>query len=202
MRVTFVTSKPNQAQLPDLALPEIAFIGRSNVGKSSLLNALVQSRIARTSSTPGRTQHINLFKVHAGFGDFALADLPGYGFAKAPKDIRKAFGPMVDEYLRHRKKLHAALLLLDARRGVQPDDLELFDIMYPVLRDRGALSPVIVTKVDKLTKAKKKPTLIGVAKHLGVDQSMVLPTSSLDKAGLDQLRNRIATWVGGYQISD
>lgn len=197
MRTTFVTSSPRQELLPDLGLPEVAFLGRSNVGKSSLLNALVQARIARTSSTPGRTQHINLFVVHAGFGDFALADLPGYGFAKVPNRIREAWGPMVEGYLEQRRTLRAGLLLLDARRGVQSSDIELYEQMRAMLHGRGALAPVILTKIDKLPKAKRKPVIASVAADLRIDRGMVMATSASDRLGLDDLFSRFSAWVGG-----
>lgn len=197
MRTTFVTSAPRQDSLPNLGLPEVAFLGRSNVGKSSLLNALVQARIARTSSTPGRTQHINLFVVHAGFGDFALADLPGYGFAKVPTKVRSAWGPMVEDYLEHRTTLRAGLLLLDARRGVQPSDTELYEHMRAVLHGRGALAPVLLTKIDKLPKAKRKPALSAAARALRIDRPMVMPTSASDRLGLDDVLSRFSAWVGG-----
>ncbi|MEO1228408.1 MAG: ribosome biogenesis GTP-binding protein YihA/YsxC [Myxococcota bacterium] len=199
MRTTFVTSSPRQELLPDLGLPEVAFLGRSNVGKSSLLNALVSARVARTSSTPGRTQHINLFSVHAGFGDFALADLPGYGFAKAPGHVRAQWGDMVERYLEHRHELRAALLLIDARRGVQPTDRELFEALYRTMHDRGALAPVVLTKIDKLPKSKRKPLAASVAAALRIDRDMVSFTSSSDRVGLDELLRRFSAWVGGQQ---
>ncbi|MBX2813363.1 MAG: ribosome biogenesis GTP-binding protein YihA/YsxC [Myxococcales bacterium] len=200
MKTTFITSGPKYDALPNLCLPEIAFIGRSNVGKSSLLNALVSARIARTSGTPGRTQLINLFRVHAGFGDFALADLPGYGFAKAPKAVREGWGAMVESYLARRENLHAVLLLLDARRGVQADDRQLYDVLYPVLRDRGALSPVVLTKIDKLVKSQRKPAALRVAKDLGISPKMVAVTSSSLQIGLQDLRQRVQVWVEGRNV--
>lgn len=199
MRTLFVTSSPRHELLPSLSLPEVAFLGRSNVGKSSLLNALVQAKIARTSSTPGRTQHINLFTVHAGFGDFSLADLPGYGFAKAPVRIRAEWGGMVEGYLEHRKELRAALLLIDARRGVQEADRELFEDLYRMMHSRGALAPVVLTKIDKLPKAKRKPLVASVASALRIDRGMVATTSSSERIGLDTLLERFSAWVGGQQ---
>ena len=200
MRTTFITSGPRYDLLPDLGLPEVAFVGRSNVGKSSLLNALVDARIARTSSTPGRTQHINLFQVHARFGDFALADLPGYGFAKAPKNVRTQWGPMVEGYLGNRTALCAVLFLIDARRGIQADDQELFNDVYPTLRERRVMSPVLVTKIDKLPKAQRKPALHTVAKALQLPREMVLATSASERIGLDVLKQRLSAWVTGASI--
>lgn len=197
MRTTFITSVADASRLPRLDLPEVAFMGRSNVGKSSLLNALVQAKIARTSSTPGRTQQVNLFRVHAGFGDFALADLPGYGFARVPKTIQASWGPLIEQYLADRTTLRAGLLLLDARRGVEPEDRRLFDRLREVLHGRGALAQAVVTKIDKLPKAKRKPCLAEVAGLLEVPRAAVLSTSANEKLGLDELIVRLSAWVGG-----
>lgn len=197
MRTTFVMSSPKHQGLPELDLPEVAFIGRSNVGKSSLLNALVGAKIARTSSTPGRTQLINLFRVHAGFGDFALADLPGYGFARAPGSIRQSFGPMVEGYLEHRRALRAGLLLIDIRRGVQPDDQAVYEHLHRVLHGRGALAPVILTKADKLPKAKRKPAAHASARALDIPRDMVHLVSSSDRIGLQEMMDRLSAWVRG-----
>lgn len=196
MRTTFITSAARAEQLPNLDLPEIAFLGRSNVGKSALLNALVGARIARTSATPGRTQQVNLFCVHAGFGDFALADLPGYGYAKVPKGVRESFGPLVDTYLERRAPLRAVLLLVDARRGIETEDRERFDRLAEVLRPRGALAQLVVTKIDKLPKAKRKPCLVDIARQLEVPRQAVLGTSASERIGLDELIERLSVWTG------
>jgi GTP-binding protein len=197
VRTTFIISAARSAQLPALDLPEVAFLGRSNVGKSSLLNALVHARIARTSSTPGRTQQINLFRVHAGFGDFALADLPGYGYAKAPGHLRASWGPLVENYLDHRLSLRAALLLLDARRDVSAEDREVYEALRGRLHARGALAPVVLTKVDKLPKAKRKPQVAAVARTLEVPREAVVATSAAGRLGLEVLLRRLSVWVGG-----
>jgi GTP-binding protein len=197
VRTTFIISAARSAQLPALDLPEVAFLGRSNVGKSSLLNALVHARIARTSSTPGRTQQINLFRVHAGFGDFALADLPGYGYAKAPEHLRASWGPLVENYLDHRLSLRAALLLLDARRDVSAEDREVYEALRGRLHARGALAPVVLTKVDKLPKAKRKPQVAAVARTLEVPREAVVATSAAGRLGLEVLLRRLSVWVGG-----
>lgn len=197
MRTTFIISAPRVSDLPHLDLPEVAFLGRSNVGKSSLLNALARTRAARTSATPGRTQQINLFRVHAGWGDFALADLPGYGFAKVPKAVRARFAPLIETYLQQRMSLRAALLLLDARRGVEPDDRALFDQLQRTLHARGALAQVVVTKMDKLPKAKRKPCLADVAVLLDLPRPAVLGTSASENLGLETLSVRLSNWVDG-----
>ncbi len=144
-------------QLPGPALPEIAFAGRSNVGKSSLLNALASRKgLARTSKTPGHTQKVNLFEVR--FDDGArvvLGDLPGYGFAQRSKEERKAWQPMVESYLLGRGSLRALVLLVDVRRGVEADDVELVEFWAQTKK------PLVLvgTKIDKLPKAQHKPAL-------------------------------------------
>src|SRR5688500_6923246 len=112
MRSRFIISCPSIEDCPDLALPEFALIGRSNVGKSSLLNALAESKIARTSRTPGRTQLINLFELQTSSALFILADLPGFGYARAPKEVSKKFSPLVASYLEGREALVAVLVLV------------------------------------------------------------------------------------------
>lgn len=191
MKTTFILSAARVEQLPCLDLPEVAFLGRSNVGKSSLLNALVNARIARTSATPGRTQHVNLFRVHAGFGDFGLADLPGYGYARAPKSVRSAWGPLIDRYLTQREALRAVLFLLDARREPSGDDLDAAARLREGVERRGAAVQVVVTKLDKLPKAKRKPQLARISASIGVDPTEIVGTSVLDRIGLEPLLERI-----------
>ena len=121
----FVLSAKEPAHYPPAVLPEIAFAGRSNVGKSSLINTLLnRKRLARTSNTPGRTQEINFFRVN---DRFAFIDLPGYGYAKVPESIRKQWGPMVETYLRERDTLRLVVLILDVRRDPSEEDLQLID---------------------------------------------------------------------------
>lgn len=140
--VDFIGSFPGE--LPDIGLPEIAFAGRSNVGKSSALNCLLDSkRAARVSSTPGRTQAINLFRVH---NRLTFADLPGYGFAKVPEHIQKRWKPMVEGYLGTRDLLRLVIVFVDVRRDPMDLDLDLVD----GLRDAKIPFRVVATKSDKL----------------------------------------------------
>jgi GTP-binding protein len=141
----FVLSAKEPMHYPPASLPEIAFAGRSNVGKSSLINTLLNRKgLARTSNTPGRTQEINFFRVN---DRFAFIDLPGYGYAKVPEPIRKQWGPMVETYLRVRDTLHLVVLILDVRRDPSVEDLQLIDWLplyqIPFL--------VVLTKRDKVS---------------------------------------------------
>lgn len=152
----YLASGTAVAQLPNPALPEIAFAGRSNVGKSSLLNALVQRKgLARTSKTPGHTAKINLFQLRTDAGDLVFGDLPGYGFASRSKEEVKSWGPMIEGYLLKRASLRALVLLVDVRRGVEEDDDELAEYWAQT----GKPLIVVATKVDKLPKAHIKPAL-------------------------------------------
>src|SRR3972149_5154324 len=131
--------------LPDNDLPEFAFAGRSNVGKSSLLNALVgRKKVARASSAPGRTRELNFFKID---GKLRLVDLPGYGYAKAPKTEIARWNALVRDYLRGRPSLKRLFLLIDSRHGVKPNDLEVMDTL-----DASALVyQLVLTKTDKIS---------------------------------------------------
>ena len=185
MRSEFVTSAPVSTAFPAAGLPEIAFCGRSNVGKSSLLNRLCGAKIARTSRTPGRTQAVNFFSVHGRDGDYMLADLPGYGFAKAPKSVRGSWYGLIETYLG--RELAAVLMLIDIRRDVTAEDREIFEW----LEDNGAKVHVIATKADKLSKAHRKPVANKIGVALGADRQKVLPVSSLDGLGIEELRERL-----------
>jgi GTP-binding protein len=141
----FVLSAKEPAHYPPASLPEIAFAGRSNVGKSSLINTLLNRKgLARTSNTPGRTQEINFFRVNDRFN---LVDLPGYGYAKVPESIRRQWGPMVETYLRVRETLHLVVLILDVRRDPSEEDLQLIEWL-PAYRIPFLL---VLTKTDKVS---------------------------------------------------
>lgn len=186
-RVEFLLSAPALQFLPEPGLPEIAFCGRSNVGKSSLLNALTGRRaIARASVTPGRTQELNFFEV----GDptrFRLVDMPGYGFAKAPPKVVAKWKALVRDYLRGRVGLKRTLLLVDARHGPKPVDVEMMDM----LDEAAAPYRIVLTKADKLKASELAETLAltetEARKHAAAFP-LVHVTSAERKMGIDELR--------------
>lgn len=201
MRTRFITSCARAAQFPDLAWPEIAVIGRSNVGKSSLINALIGARRARISRTPGRTQLINYFECIRGDEGFTMADLPGYGFAKVPRRVKADWGTLLESYFDAPRRWAAFLVLMDIRRAPQADELSLAEL----IRDRGAEPLWVATKADKLPKAKRKPALQRWAQALGARSAEdIRATSILGGAGIEDLRDELFRRAerGGAASSD
>jgi GTP-binding protein len=165
--------------------PEVAFAGRSNVGKSSLINTLVNRKgLARTSSAPGKTQSINFYLIN---GSICLVDLPGYGYAKVPKQVRKKWSPLIEKYCRNRKNLFGVTVILDARVGPTPLDLSLIswltDLSLPAL--------LTITKSDKLSKNKIAQALHQTAKVLRVNPEQIVPFSSQTGEGKKHLWQKI-----------
>ncbi len=197
MRARYITSVAQAGAFPDLGLPEVAFLGRSNVGKSSLLNALAEAKIARISRTPGRTQMINFFELYDGQRTFALADLPGYGFARAPRAVQERWEPLIEGYLRTRTTLSAALLLVDLRREPEADDLLVFRWLEGALAGRPVRLEVVGTKVDRLGKAQQKPAGARVAEAFGIGRDRVFRTSAEDRMGIEALRAHLVSVVDG-----
>ena len=182
----FAGAASGGARPPNFGLPEIAFAGRSNVGKSSLINALTRSRgLARTSGTPGRTQQINFFELP---GKLVFADLPGYGFARVPERVRAAWKPLVEGYLRNRDTLRAVAVIVDVRRGVEPDDQKLIDFLAAC----GRVPVVVATKIDKLGRGERSRSLARLA-TLAPD---VIEFSSVTGEGQRSLWQRLATLAG------
>jgi len=166
----FLAAAADPSSLPPPALAEIAFGGRSNVGKSSMLNALMQRRgLVRTSSTPGATRSVNVFRAVTRNGlDLHLVDLPGYGYAKRSKAERKQWGPLLENYLQGRPTLRAVVILVDARRGIEDDDLQLVEFCNaPRAGNAPVVTIVVATKLDMLPKAKRKPVLATIAAAAG-----------------------------------
>lgn len=184
MEAEHITSAAEPEQFPATALPEVAFLGRSNVGKSSLLNCLTGSPgLARTSSTPGRTQVINFYRIGR---DWCFADLPGYGYARVPLEMKARWKHLVDSYLRNRKPLELAILLLDARRGWMEKDLEL----KKWLEFQGLKYLVVATKIDKLNRKEEFHGLRAIGE--GAPQSDVVPFSAITGRGARELWQAIS----------
>ena len=181
----FVTSavKPNQYPAPDF--PEVAFAGRSNVGKSSLINTLVnRKRLVKTSSTPGRTQLINFFLIN---GTLSMVDLPGYGYARVPAAVKKQWGPMVETYLAQRESLKAVVLLLDVRRTPRAEESQFMDW----LRHYQIPFILVLTKADKLSNNKIRQQFPQAAQILGVGAEELILFSAKTRKGLEVLWKRI-----------
>ena len=188
--ISFLKSAPSLKFLPDPEAPEIAFAGRSNVGKSSLLNKLTNRiGLARTSNTPGRTQELNFFDVGTPLR-FRLVDMPGYGFAKAPKDVVKKWRFLVNDYLRGRAVLKRALVLVDSRHGLKDIDREVMKM----LDDAAVGYHLVLTKADKIKASELEAVTAATAaearSHSAAHPEIVV-TSSETGLGIDQLRRKV-----------
>jgi len=194
----FVMGVRTEVDLPPVELPEVAFAGRSNVGKSSLLNALTNRRtLARTSNTPGRTREVNFFRLG---GRLMLVDLPGYGYARAGKEEIARWNELIGDYLRGRGNLLRVYLLIDARRGIGAPDRKVMELL-----DKAAVVyQVVLTKIDKV-----KPVPLGKVqaateaelKRHGAAYPEILATSSKNKIGLELLRATVATLAEEDRVS-
>lgn len=189
---TFICGAPSFKFLPPISLPEVAFAGRSNVGKSSLINALVdQKGLARASNTPGRTQHLNFFTLDQ---KAFLVDLPGYGYAQAPKKTVEVWTRLIKDYLRGRVSLARVFLLIDSRHGVKKNDSEIMSLL-----DESAVSyQLVLTKADKISSDALKKVIDKTTKILPQHTAAfpeILATSSEKKEGLTLLRRTISDLV-------
>jgi GTP-binding protein len=174
---------------PESALPEVAFAGRSNVGKSSLLNALVRRKsFARVSRTPGRTREINFFRVN---NTFVLVDLPGYGYARISKTKKAEWRPMIESYLRRTTQLRGIVLLLDIRREPSEDDRAMLDF----LAELGVPTIVALTKADKLTKADAREKVAKISRILALEPDQVIQFSAHSGEGRVELLEAITQIV-------
>lgn len=194
----FVTTAVELKGLPTDHAAEVAFVGRSNVGKSSMINALTgRKKLVRVSNTPGRTRTLNFFDVELERDGVRhrvrLADLPGYGFAKASKTERAQWEKMITSYLENRHRLEVVVSIIDAEVGPSAEDLVTLD--YLQSKSRRIL--VVATKIDRLPKARRKPRLQALAQELSLPREAVLAFSATDKIGVDEVWEALLGVVGG-----
>ncbi|MBO4374857.1 MAG: YihA family ribosome biogenesis GTP-binding protein [Lachnospiraceae bacterium] len=168
--------------LPQTGRPEFAFAGRSNVGKSSLINSIAKRKaLARTSGTPGKTQTMNFYNIN---NELTLVDLPGYGYAKVDQDFKKKWGRMIERYLTGSKTLKGIILLVDIRHKPTADDID----MYEWIRSMGFTCAVVATKLDKLKRSEVKKALALITETLGLkEEDMLIPFSASNGAGRDEV---------------
>lgn len=189
---TFVKSATSPEHYPRGGRPEIAFMGRSNVGKSSLMNSLLGVRgLARTSSTPGRTQLINFFSINDAIN---FVDLPGYGYARVPRDVKKHWGPMVEKYLATRPNLVLSILITDSRH--EPTDLDL--LMKEWLEARGKPFIIVATKADKLSSNQLRASLSRASAVLGSNE--LVAYSAVTGRGAARIWKEITTRIANFRL--
>ncbi len=190
MKITsaeFIKSATDSFHYPDDRLPEVAFVGRSNVGKSSLINTLVnRKRLARTSNTPGRTQLVNFFVINKAL---SFVDLPGYGYAKVPLSVKRGWSAMVEEYLEGRRSLRLVVLILDIRREPSEND----DMLVQWLRDHQIEIAFVLTKTDKLSRGQGTVARRKIGGHLDVPHDELLLFSAKMRSGRDEIWRVIET---------
>ena len=190
----FVAGATALGQLPAPTFAEVAFAGRSNVGKSSLINNLVRrKKLVRTSGAPGCTRAINIFRVRLRTNDeeahLDLVDLPGYGYAQRSKAERKSWGPLIEGFLSERPGLRGAVVIVDIRRGTQDDDLQLLEFLESV----GVTPILVATKIDKLPANKRKPAVAKLQREI---KHRVIPYSSVTGDGWDALWKQVLSVSG------
>lgn len=188
MKITsaeFITSATKPSQYPTTTMPEVAFAGRSNVGKSSLINTLVNRKgLVKTSSTPGRTQLINFFAINQRIG---FVDLPGYGYAKVPASVKKTWGPMVETYLSTRRALKGVVVIMDIRRTPRQEELNLLSWLHHY----SITGIFVLTKTDKLSKNKQAQKHDLIAQVLERNKNDLILFSAKSRRGRDALWNAI-----------
>lgn len=191
-KVEFIKSAVKPSQYPEYDFSEIAFAGRSNVGKSSLINTLIQRKdMVKTSSKPGCTQLINFFLINE---NLSFVDLPGYGYAKVSKKIRSHWQPMVNLYLSNRQSLLGLILLIDIRRDPGKEEFDMMDW----LQAHNIPYLVILTKSDKLSTTKQQKRLSSICSQMNREQNKVIVFSTKTKTGRDTIIEEIENLMGGY----
>ena len=186
----FVCSAVTPGHYPPDDLPEVAFAGRSNVGKSSLINKILnRKKLVRTSKTPGRTQLLNFFEINE---LWRFVDLPGYGYAKVPAEVQKRWRPMVESYLTTRVNLRGMVWLLDIRREVSKEDLTLWDW----LQAKQITVIIVITKADKLSKNKRNKQAASIAKSLGRKAQELIQFSATSGEGKDEIWQALRQLLG------
>jgi GTP-binding protein len=185
--VEFHRAAYNAGDFPRDQRPQFAMVGRSNVGKSSLINALLNRKsIARVSNTPGKTQAVQFYLIN---DRFYLVDLPGYGYAKVPQSVKRSWGALVQSYIESSDALRLIFLLLDVRRTPSDDDLQIRDWS----QGQGIDQRVLLTKADKLSNNELAKSRIDIAKELAVDPQMLIACSAVTKKGIEEVRREIAS---------
>ena len=181
-KAEMIISAVKKQQYPDTTVPEIAFAGKSNVGKSSMINALLNRRsLARTSSQPGKTQTLNFYNIN---DEFNFVDLPGYGYAKVSKNEQLKWAAMIDSYLHGRQQLKEVILLVDIRHEPGKNDLQ----MYEWIKSFGFKGYVIAAKADKLSRSQQLKKISLIKKTMQInDSSLILPFSSTSKLGAEEI---------------
>jgi GTP-binding protein len=190
-QTVFLTTVADLRQLPMDALSEVAFVGRSNAGKSSAINTLCDhTRLAYVSKTPGRTQHLNFFTVRPGQ---YLVDLPGYGFAKAPEEVRRSWNGLISPYLAQRSQLKGLVVIMDARHPLTELDWQMIDWFLPT----GTPIHILLSKADKLTRQEQAKTLRAVTTEVAKAKGAITAQlfSSLKKTGVEEARGVILGWL-------
>lgn len=198
----FIKSAVKPSQYPEDELADIAFAGKSNVGKSSFINTLTGRKLlAKTSGTPGKTRLVNFFRIRykldayetTGFLNFV--DLPGYGFAKVPISAKEAWKVMISDYIKHRKTLAGFIVLVDIRHAADPKDILLIDM----LKQESIPFCVCATKADKIGKTRQQSSLAALRKNLGISPAPIFPVSSLDKTGMEPVFEWMLACITAYQ---
>lgn len=187
--VSFLVSSSSKENWPESDLPEVVVVGRSNVGKSSFINALAnRKKLAYVGSTPGKTQLLNFFDID---GQWVLVDVPGYGYAKLSKSQIQKMGKMMDEYFGERENIACVISLVDARHKPSADDLDMIDYF----KETGRRILVGATKMDKVPKTKRLAALKAISKDLQIPLKFVFPISSTEKTGFDEISQAILDLV-------